>query len=122
MALLETPSRIWRRIEANEDHDIPSLPSLPGFDDSAAGDPTDTTSGSDQDHDVDLDISLPVHSTPALSSRTAASTIRPPGSSSSTTRFANSIASRNSRSTSGGFSTSAGSSFRRSQPLQSRPP
>jgi hypothetical protein len=120
MALLETPSRIWRRIEANEDNDMPSLPSLPAFDDSAPGAPTDTTSESDQD--VDPDISLPVHSTPALLSHTATSTIRPPGSASSTARFALSIASRNSRSSSGGFSMSAGSSFQRSQPLQSHPP
>ncbi|KAJ6454727.1 hypothetical protein C8R47DRAFT_1228578 [Mycena vitilis] len=31
---LETPSRIWRRIEAIEDRDMPSLPSLPAFGDS----------------------------------------------------------------------------------------
>lgn len=33
-AMLETPSRIWRRIEAVEDRDMPSLPSLPPFEDS----------------------------------------------------------------------------------------
>ena len=33
-AMLETPSRIWRRIEAIEDRDMPSLPSLPPFEDS----------------------------------------------------------------------------------------
>lgn len=33
---IETPSRIWRRIQEGEAHedDMPSLPSLPGFDDS----------------------------------------------------------------------------------------
>ena len=33
-AMLETPSRIWRRIEAVEDRDMPSLPSLSPFEDS----------------------------------------------------------------------------------------
>ena len=32
--MLETPSRIWRRIEAVEDRDMPSLPSLSPFEDS----------------------------------------------------------------------------------------
>jgi hypothetical protein len=31
--MLETPSRIWRRIEAVEDREMPSLPSLPPFED-----------------------------------------------------------------------------------------
>ena len=33
--MLETPSRIWRRIEAVEDRDMPSLPSLSPFEDSS---------------------------------------------------------------------------------------
>jgi len=33
--MLETPSRIWRRIEAREGRDIPSLPSIPLYEDSA---------------------------------------------------------------------------------------
>ena len=32
--MLETPSRIWRRIEAIEDNDMPSLPSVSPFEDS----------------------------------------------------------------------------------------
>ena len=40
MASIETPSRIWRRIEANEaqNSDMPSLPSLPSFDITASKD------------------------------------------------------------------------------------
>ena len=34
--MLETPSRIWRRIEAVEDRDMPSLPSLSPFEDSVS--------------------------------------------------------------------------------------
>lgn len=43
MTSIETPSRIWRRIEANEaqNSDMPSLPSLPEF---------DTTISKDLDH------------------------------------------------------------------------
>jgi hypothetical protein len=36
MVLLETPSRIWRRIEAVEGDSMPSLPSLPHFDSSSS--------------------------------------------------------------------------------------
>ncbi|KAI0057426.1 hypothetical protein BV25DRAFT_1892643 [Artomyces pyxidatus] len=100
MAMLETPSRIWRRIEAEEDHDMPSLPSLPAFEDSADNIATSTTEESQ-----DEDISAPLQSTPALSSHTATSTIRLQASPSSTARFAQSLASRASRSTSA-FSSS----------------
>ncbi|KAG1881054.1 hypothetical protein F4604DRAFT_1992869 [Suillus subluteus] len=90
MAMLETPSRIWRRIQAADEGEPPSLPSLPAFDDSGAQD-------SDSDHhstDDGLDI-LPVHSTPApLSAHTVTSTIRLQSSTSSTARFASSLASR----------------------------
>ncbi|KAG1737174.1 hypothetical protein EDB19DRAFT_995876 [Suillus lakei] len=90
MAMLETPSRIWRRIQAADEGEPPSLPSLPAFDDSGSQD-----SDSDQ-HSTDegLDI-LPVHSTPAaFSAHTATSTIRLQSSTSSTARFASSLASR----------------------------
>lgn len=33
MPVLETPSRVWRRIQAAEDLAVPSLPSLPAIDD-----------------------------------------------------------------------------------------
>ncbi|RDB15355.1 Spindle pole body protein pcp1 [Hypsizygus marmoreus] len=110
--MLETPSRVWRRIEAIEDRDMPSLPSLPAFEDSA-----DVEQSEDHDElDEDLiDIASPMHSTPATTSahHTAASTIRPPSSTSSTARFATSIASRSNKS-SLGLSSSRGMSTRRS--------
>lgn len=94
MAMLETPSRVWRRIEEIEGRDMPSLPSLPPFEDSAE-DPDEL-----DELDYDLNLSSPLHSTPATASmhNTAASTIRPTSSTSSTARFANSIASRSTKS------------------------
>ncbi|KAH9040398.1 hypothetical protein EDB85DRAFT_1925960 [Lactarius pseudohatsudake] len=83
MALVETPSRIWRRIEADEQNDVPSLPDLP-----------------------QLNTSSPIQSTPVPSSA-----IRLQSNTPSTARFAQSIASRASRSGSA-FSSSAGSSFK----------
>lgn len=91
--MLETPSRVWRRIEAVEGRDMPSLPSLPALDDSL--DDPETSSNPDQSDDSQN--ILPVHSTPALSSHTQ-TTIRAPQSTSSTARFAHSIASRSSKS------------------------
>lgn len=110
-AMLETPSRVWRRIEEIEDRDMPSLPSLPPFEDSAE-------EHSDHDELDDLsDMSSPLHSTPAAASihNTAASTIRPTSSTSSTARFASSIASRSTKSSSV-LSASRGMSTRRDQP------
>ncbi|OCH84115.1 hypothetical protein OBBRIDRAFT_891971 [Obba rivulosa] len=93
--MLETPSRIWRRIEAVEGRDMPSLPSLPGLEDSEDA----TSQTTDEPSLEDIQESLPLQSTPApLSARTNASTIRPPSSTSSTVRFAHSIASRASKS------------------------
>ncbi|KAG1774133.1 hypothetical protein EV702DRAFT_1126979 [Suillus placidus] len=90
MAILETPSRIWRRIQAADEGEPPSLPSLPAFDDSGAQD-----SDSDQHSTDDGPNILPVHSTPAaVSAHTATSTIRLQSSTSSTARFASSLASR----------------------------
>jgi len=34
MAPLETPPRIWRRIDADETNDLPSLPEVPAFEES----------------------------------------------------------------------------------------
>ncbi|KAF8892193.1 hypothetical protein BD779DRAFT_1661469 [Infundibulicybe gibba] len=118
--MLETPSRIWRRIEEVEDRDMPSLPSLPPFEDSAELGHFQT---SNEDHSSDAEsdgfdyrsASNPIHSTPAASSHhTAVSTIRAASSTSSTARFASSIASRSTKSSSG-FSGSRGMSTRRSQ-------
>lgn len=56
MPVLETPSRVWRRIQAAEDLAVPSLPSLPAID--------------DDDLDLDLDEStnvLVVQPTPSTS-------------------------------------------------------
>lgn len=87
---------------------MPSLPSLPGFDDSAEL-PTMEETSTEEDNSFN-----PLHSTPAaFSNHTAASTIRPPSSTTSTVRFAHSIASRSTKSSasvSRGFSASARSS------------
>jgi len=91
--MLETPSRIWRRIEAVEGKDMPSLPSLPAFEDSA-----DQSSESQEDSIIDLGNPQPIHSTPAAFSSHTMTTIRAPSSTSSTARFAQSIASRSSKS------------------------
>lgn len=108
MAMLETPSRIWRRIEATEGHDMPSLPSLPAFEDSGI----DPSLSHSSDQDSDPDISAPYHSTPTASS---SNTARAPPSVSSTARFAQSIASRGGRSMSSNSAhISVANSMRRS--------
>ncbi|KIY44938.1 hypothetical protein FISHEDRAFT_67199 [Fistulina hepatica ATCC 64428] len=104
--MLETPSRVWRRIQEDEDREMPSLPSFPVLEDLE----TDPTSESDaepgaeqagEDHPSDdlSQLSAPIQSTPAPSTvHRSAVTIR--ANTSSATRFANSIArSANSRST-----------------------
>lgn len=92
--MLETPSRILKRIEALEaqDSDLPSLPSIPDFSDSgfqsiqassAHSSPKNLRIEDDED-------AVPYQSTPAPpSSQTTYSTTRPPSASSSATRFAN---------------------------------
>ncbi|KAJ7491999.1 hypothetical protein FB451DRAFT_1360785 [Mycena latifolia] len=103
-AMLETPSRIWRRIEAIEDRDMPSLPSLPAFGDSEGeGESTSDHHDAEEVDEQLSDISAPMHSTPAASSHHA-STVRAASSTSSASRFANSIA-RTSRSSMGRSST-----------------
>src|SRR5712675_797557 len=103
MALLETPSRLWRRIEADEQNDMPSLPEVPAFEDS---NDVNATTTSEEGHHSGYHPTSPLQSTPApLSAQT---TIRLPSSTSSTSRFAHSIASRASRSGSA-FSSSTGS-------------
>lgn len=116
-AMLETPSRIWRRIEAIEDRDMPSLPSLPLFEDSVeepfSGDGLPQSDGEQDNSDLGS-ISSPVQSTPTAFHHTITSTIRPTSSTSSTARFANSIASRSAKSSTGQLSSRSMSS-RRSQ-------
>ena len=87
MALYETPSRIWRRIE--DEREPSSLPSLPEIEHSLV--PATESDHTTTDDDDEL---LPVHSTPAATSSHNATTIRLQSSTSSTVRFAASIASR----------------------------
>src|SRR5258705_3699569 len=101
--VLETPSRIWRRIEAIEHRDMPSLPSLPLFEDSEVLE--DESQGPAQDEGEEVIgnakiMSSPMQSTPTTqftvtsSQRRSTTTI----TNSSTARFAHSIASRSNKS------------------------
>ncbi|KAF9530371.1 hypothetical protein CPB83DRAFT_850794 [Crepidotus variabilis] len=110
--MLETPSRIWRRIEAIEHRDMPSLPSLPPFEDSAEEEEDDISEEHGDKLSRDFMMSA-IHSTPTTTHHTATSTL-PGGNTSSTERFANSIASRSNRS-SRGFNASP-----RSQSLKNK--
>ena len=114
MVLLETPSRVWRRIDAAEGADMPSLPSLPAFDDSAdnlSSSSSNLNLNHHQPHNLSTVYSqcdeeeekndpVPVHSTPAAAptgilSHTSTSTGRFGGvPTSSTAKFASSIESR----------------------------
>lgn len=109
MALLETPSRLWRRIEADEKNDIPSLPEVPAFEDSNDANATTT---SEESHQSGFHPTSPLQSTPAPPSNQ--NTIRLQSSTSSSSRFAQSLVSRASRSGSA-FSSSAGSLSKRSR-------
>ncbi|KAF7370481.1 PACT-coil-coil domain-containing protein [Mycena sanguinolenta] len=109
MLAMETPSRIWRRIEdiENRDMDMPSLPSVPVYGDSEG---EDESLGRDAlDVEELSNISVPMHSTPTASSNHA-STMRAASSTSSASRFANSIA-RTSRSSMGRSRKSQPDSF-----------
>jgi hypothetical protein len=73
MPLLETPSRIWRRIQDAQHIDMPSLPSLPAIDDmtddvDSSFLPNDHNSDNKHTQHHDISISLPVHATPPLPS------------------------------------------------------
>lgn len=106
-ALLETPSRVWRRIQAVEGQDMPSLPEVPAFEDSADADPSSSRllpqESDDTTDDDDLLHTIPStrHSTPGASQY--GSTVRPFGSAHSTPRFVNSFGSRKSFVASPGF-------------------
>ncbi|KAF8527287.1 hypothetical protein JB92DRAFT_903848 [Gautieria morchelliformis] len=94
MAMLETPSRILRRMEAlqAQDSDLPSLPSFPEFEDSGVPSFQASSTQSLSHKDLGREDDVPYQSTPAhLSSQTTRSTVRPPSTSSSATRFANSM-------------------------------
>jgi hypothetical protein len=90
MVMLETPSRVWRRIHAAEGADMPSLPSLPALDDSAENESAD----SEHLSTIYSRKMAPIHSTPPAILHTATSAGQLPSSMSSTARFASSIASR----------------------------
>lgn len=122
--MLETPSRILRRIDALDD-DMPSLPPVPDFEDDSGilsssqissrsvnnRDPSHKNGSSDILHASDE--SLPYQSTPALSHlQRTASTVRPPPSARSSARFAQSLASSRSRSTRSATSQSRNGSGR----------
>ncbi|KAF8645080.1 hypothetical protein AX16_008138 [Volvariella volvacea WC 439] len=109
-AMLETPSRIWRRIEAVEGREMPSLPSMGDFDDSDEGSGLKADSidhvGDDDFDDALEDISgPPIHSTPSVHSAAAS---RVQLSNSSSARFALSIASRSTKSSTNALSASQG--------------
>lgn len=97
---LETPSRIWRRIEAIEHRDMPSLPSLPPFEDSEEVD--DDSQAQDGDNveliDHDGNVPSPMHSTAQHTTTTYRGS---GGNNSSAARFADSIASISSKSSNG---------------------
>ena len=96
-AMLETPSRVWRRIQDIEGQEMPSLPSLPPMEEDSTDNHTETTDDLETSRETD-----PIHSTPAaFSSHTnTMSTIKQPLalSAASSARFANSLASRSSKS------------------------
>ena len=118
MVLLETPSRVLRRINAAEGADMPSLPSLPGFEDSDEEESDisrnlhfnhtqsthphqlSTVYSEPEESEGDVELSLPVHSTPTAGSSASAirgqvyGTQQAPSSTASAVRFASSIASR----------------------------
>ena len=72
-----------------------SLPSLPAFEDSAA--PPSMEESDHESSQDDMQMASPIHSTPNILSHIA-STVRAPSSTSSTARFAQSLASRSSKS------------------------
>lgn len=95
-----------------EEREMPSLPSMPHFEDSQEQDPSSNYIDQDDDQDDSLQVylSAPLHSTPTPS--THSNTNRFGSITRSTAHFANSIASRSSKS-----SRSENSSARKSQSL-----
>lgn len=105
---LETPSRILRRIKAleEEDIDLPSLPSFPAYEDSdihtsfKASTAAPSFSRKDIQRelaDVSQKIQAPYESTHTPSVHGSRSTIRPPSTTPSAGRFANSFGSSTAR-------------------------
>ena len=111
--MLETPSRIWRRIEAREGRDIPSLPSIPLYEDSAEAieefeeeTTGDILNSGLEDHHENVDEGEEEEETSRMHSTPMPPAARRPVSApnsattatASTARFAQSIASRSTRS------------------------
>jgi len=82
MPLLETPSRVWRRIQDAQHVDMPSLPSLPAIDDITDDVDSSFLPNGNNNKRAELDddhlISLPVQPTPTLPS--SRHTYQPPPS------------------------------------------
>lgn len=110
--MLETPSRLLRRIDALDDDDMPSLPPVPDFEDdsgilassqisSHVANPKEASHKSGSSDVLHAsDESIPYQSTPTFSHlQRTVSTVRPPPSAKSSARFAQSLASSRSRST-----------------------
>ena len=126
--MLETPSRLLRRIDALDDDDMPSLPPVPDFEDdsnilsssqisSRSANPREVSHKSGSSDVLHAsDESIPYQSTPTLSHlQRTVSTVRPPPSAKSSARFAQSLASSRSRSTRSAVSQSrnrSGGQFR----------
>ena len=123
--MLETPSRLLRRIDAIDDDDMPSLPPVPDFEDDSGvlsssqisshsvhlKEPSQKSGSSDVLHASDE--SLPYQSTPTVSHlQRTIFTVRPPPSARSSARFAQSLASSRSRSTRSAASQSRNGSGR----------
>lgn len=118
-AMLETPSRVWRRIQDIEGQEMPSLPSIPAMEDL-------TEMHSETTDDLDASrMSNPITSTPAAFSsyHNTVSTIKPPLTlgTGSTARFANSIESRPSKSAIGTSASGSKSGVSKQQPVQQQP-
>ena len=116
----ETPARIWRRIQETEDREIPSLPSFPAFSDDSLDHDQFTEGDAQPDSIMDDDslLSSPIQSTPMQPSTN--NTLRPPSSATSTARFANSIASRSSKTSFASQSTKSSTGLQFSRGLSMR--
>ncbi|EKM50608.1 uncharacterized protein PHACADRAFT_152721 [Phanerochaete carnosa HHB-10118-sp] len=118
-AILETPSRVWRRIQDIEGQEMPSLPSIPVMEDL-------TEMHSETTDDLDASrMSNPITSTPAAfsSHHNTVSTIKPSLTlgTGSTARFANSIESRSSKSMTGMSASGSKSGLSKQQLVKQQP-
>lgn len=94
---------------------MPSLPSLSHFEDSDDAESVVHHDSDDQFQEDLESISSRIHSTPTYAHHTITSTIRPPSSTSSIARFANSLTSRSNKSSVAVSNSSRAMSTRRNQ-------